>query len=88
VTNFATYVFVRYSTPLPTQKLIEVDESSTGELVRLRTYLPILKKFCEIGDLASALSLFKRMQTTQGVILEPETYVLLLASMAENRYFR
>lgn len=69
------------------KKLIEADKSSTGELVRLRTYLPILKKYCEIGQLGSALSLFKRMQTTPGVILEPETYILLLASMAEHRYF-
>jgi pentatricopeptide repeat protein len=72
---------------MSTQKSIEADESSEGELVRLRTYFPILKQYCEVGDMSSALSLFKRMQSTPGVMLEPETYVLLLASIAENKYF-
>lgn len=69
-----------------TKKSIEADESSK-ELMRLRTYIPILKQYCDTGDASAALSLFKRMQSTKGVILEPETYVLLLASIAENEYF-
>eukprot|EP00578_Thalassiosira_sp_NH16_P032595 CAMPEP_0181081076 /NCGR_PEP_ID=MMETSP1071-20121207/2912_1 /TAXON_ID=35127 /ORGANISM="Thalassiosira sp., Strain NH16" /LENGTH=947 /DNA_ID=CAMNT_0023162605 /DNA_START=375 /DNA_END=3216 /DNA_ORIENTATION=+ len=68
------------------QNSIEADQSS-DELMRLRTYLPILKHYCETGEIGSALSLFKRMQYTPGVILEPETYVLLIASIAENKYF-
>jgi len=68
------------------KKSIEADESSK-ELIRLRTYQPILKQYCDMGEISAALSLFKRMQSTPGVILEPETYVLLLASMTENKYF-
>eukprot|EP00571_Detonula_confervacea_P017315 CAMPEP_0172298480 /NCGR_PEP_ID=MMETSP1058-20130122/1116_1 /TAXON_ID=83371 /ORGANISM="Detonula confervacea, Strain CCMP 353" /LENGTH=981 /DNA_ID=CAMNT_0013007755 /DNA_START=554 /DNA_END=3496 /DNA_ORIENTATION=- len=68
------------------KKSIEADKSSK-ELIRLRTYLPILKQYCEEGEISSALSLFKRMQSTQGVILEPETYVMLIASIAENKWF-
>ena len=68
------------------QKSIEADEDSK-ELIRLRTYLPILKHYCDTGDVGNALSVFKRMQSTAGVILEPETYVLLLASIAENKWF-
>ena len=70
------------------QKSIEADEKS-NELIRLRTYLPILKAYCEKddADMTRALSLFKRMQSTPGTMLEPETYVMLLASIAENKYF-
>jgi len=68
------------------KKSIETDESSK-EMIRLRTYQPILKQYCDAGEISDALSLFQRMQSTSGVILEPETYVLLLASIAENKYF-
>ena len=65
---------------------IAADDSSE-ELIRLRTYLPILKEYCDKRDVGSALSVFKRMQTTEGVILEPENYILLLATIAENKFF-
>ncbi|KAL7533901.1 hypothetical protein ACHAXR_005517, partial [Thalassiosira sp. AJA248-18] len=68
------------------KKSIEADKESK-ESIRLRTYLPIFKQYCETGKISAALSLFKQMKSTQGVILEPETYVLLLASTAENGYF-
>jgi len=63
------------------------DDSTSKELIRLRTYIPILKYYCDNGELNHALSVFKQMQSTNGVILEPETYVLLLAAIAENRLF-
>ncbi|KAL7540471.1 hypothetical protein ACHAWF_006707 [Thalassiosira exigua] len=68
------------------KKYIAADESS-DEIVRLRTYLPIFKQYCDEGDVSSAVSVFRKMQTTPGVILEPENYVLLLATIAEKRGF-
>lgn len=71
--------------------LLEAFEKTIGndskEAIRLRTYLPILKKYCEVNDIGAALKVFKQMQATSTVILEPENYVLLLASIAENSYF-
>jgi pentatricopeptide repeat protein len=55
---------------------------------RLRTYLPILTLYCNNGDMSSALRMYRRMQETSEVIFEPDTYALLLGSLAENGYFR
>jgi len=57
-------------------------------LLRLRTYLPVLKAYCDQGDCDSALKLYHRMQNSPGVIMEPENYVLLFAALAENGYFK
>ena len=71
--------------------LLEAFEETIGndskEAIRLRTYLPILKKYCEVNDISAALKVFKQMQATSTVILEPENYVLLLASIAANGFF-
>ena len=75
------------------QELLEAFKNTIGEdpdnkeAIRLRTYLPILKQYCETNDISAALAVFKQMQNTATVILEPENYVLLLASIAENGYF-
>ena len=75
------------------QELLEAFKKTIGEddhnkeAIRLRTYLPILKQYCESKDVGAALEVFKQMQSTSTVILEPENYVLLLASIAENGYF-
>ena len=66
----------------------EFYKDSGKEVLRLRTYLPILKLYCEKGDVSSALSLFKIMRNTPTVLLEPENYVLLIATLAENGIFR
>eukprot|EP00986_Skeletonema_menzelii_P007083 scaffold2736_cov212-Skeletonema_menzelii.AAC.3 len=63
------------------------DDDDNKEAIRLRTYLPILKQYCESNDVGAALAVFKQMQSISTVILEPENYVLLLASIAENGYF-
>jgi pentatricopeptide repeat protein len=57
------------------------------ENIRLRTYQPILSLYLEQGDMASALSLFKRMRDIPSVISEPETYVQVIAALAEKGYF-
>jgi len=63
------------------------DDVDNKEAIRLRTYLPILKQYCESKDVGAALAVFKQMQSISTVILEPENYVLLLASIAENGFF-
>ncbi len=63
------------------------DDADNKEAIRLRTYLPILKQYCESKDVGAALAVYKQMQSISTVILEPENYVLLLASIAENGYF-
>ena len=60
---------------------------STLKNLRLRAYQPILKLYLDRGDVSSAMSLFKRMRETPSVILEAETYVQLIAAVAENGFF-
>ena len=66
-------------------------ESGSGgdgskEMVRLRTYLPILKLHCDNGDASSALSTYRSMQATDGVFFEPEAYVMVLSCLAQHGY--
>lgn len=60
---------------------------STDE-ARLRTYLPVLRLYCDQGNITCALKLFRRMRDSQLVFLEPENYVLLLSTLAENGCFK
>ena len=64
------------------------NQKKTKDDIRLRTYLPVLRLYCEQGEISSALKLFKRMRDTPTVLLEPENYVLVLSAIAENGYFR
>lgn len=73
--------------PEAAESLLDAFKSSDGEL-RLRTFMPVLKHYCEQGDVASALSLFKRMRAIPTVYLEPETYVLVISTVAEKGFFR
>ena len=65
-----------------------LDSFPSHDDARLRTFLPIVKLYCEQGDITSALRLFTRMRDEPTVTLEPENYVLLLSSMMENGCFR
>ena len=40
------------------------DDPNNKEAIRLRTYLPILKQYCETNDISAALAVFKQMQKT------------------------
>jgi len=57
---------------------------------RQRTFQPILAHYCTEGvdDMDSALRLFRQMRTSDGVFLDPDTYALLVASLARNGRFR
>lgn len=67
---------------------ILLDSFPTSSDAKLRTYLPVLKLYCEQANVASALRLFKRMRNEDSVRLESENYVLLLSTIAENGYFK
>eukprot|EP00522_Entomoneis_paludosa_P013426 CAMPEP_0172461178 /NCGR_PEP_ID=MMETSP1065-20121228/39579_1 /TAXON_ID=265537 /ORGANISM="Amphiprora paludosa, Strain CCMP125" /LENGTH=761 /DNA_ID=CAMNT_0013216419 /DNA_START=39 /DNA_END=2324 /DNA_ORIENTATION=- len=56
-------------------------------LSKLRTFNPILSHYCETDNMASALRLLKQMRESPGVILDSETYAMLLSSLASRGYF-
>jgi len=68
------------------KKATVVDESQ--DALKLRTYFPILKGYCDQGDCHSAVRLFKRMRESAGVQLESENHVLVISTLAENGYFK
>ena len=70
------------------EQLLETFAAKEGTVVRLRSYLPILSQYCQRGEVSSALKLFKRMRNTESVHLEPENYVMLISSLAEQGCFR
>jgi len=86
------------SISLRVKRLVSQGDATTAEFLldsfpssddaKLRTYLPVLKLYCEQGDVSSALKLFKMMRNEPKVRLEPENYVLLIATLAENGCFR
>lgn len=65
-----------------------LDSFPSNDDVKLRTYLPILKLYCEQGNVSSALQLFKRMRDEPSVRIEPENYILILSTLMENGCFR
>eukprot|EP00536_Pseudo-nitzschia_multiseries_P012511 jgi/Psemu1/244626/estExt_Genewise1.C_4820012 len=56
--------------------------------LRLRTYAPIYQAYLDDGDVSSAIQLFAKMKKAENVLLLTETYVQLIACIAENGYFR
>ena len=64
-----------------------LDSSELTEL-RHRTYQPILKIFLDNNEMMDALLLFKKMQDTPTCKIEPETYVQVIASLAEHGHFQ
>jgi hypothetical protein len=56
--------------------------------LRLRTYAPVYKAYLDDGDTSSAFNLFAKMKLGEFVLLQPETYVQLIACIAENGQFR
>uniref|UniRef100_A0A7S2KRS3 Uncharacterized protein n=1 Tax=Leptocylindrus danicus TaxID=163516 RepID=A0A7S2KRS3_9STRA len=56
--------------------------------LKLRTYLPVLKSYCDQALCDAALNLFTRMRKSPQTYLEPENYVLIISTLASNGYFR
>lgn len=67
-----------------------LDGIADGPLGKLRhrTTSPILKSYCEKGEIDSALRLYNRMRTTSRVKLFASTYADFIAAVAENGYFK
>lgn len=75
-------------TPPPPPPFLHHTLKQSDDDAKLRTYLPILKLYCEQEDVDAAFTLFHRMRDEPKVRLEPENYVLLLSTLAEGGYFR
>ncbi|KAL3783780.1 hypothetical protein ACHAW5_000603 [Stephanodiscus triporus] len=59
-----------------------------GQLLRHRTTSPILRLYCDVGDIDSALRLYRRMRDTSRVKMDASTYADFIAAVARNGYFR
>jgi len=65
-----------------------LDASMKSNDLRLRTYGPIYQAYLDQGDVSSAFQLFVKMKGAENVLLQTETYIQLIACIAENGYFR
>jgi pentatricopeptide repeat protein len=77
--------------------IVNIDDNLSPHIVwvfqksddlRLRTYAPIYQTYLDQGDVSSALKLFVKMRESENVTLQTETYIQLIACIAENGYFR
>eukprot|EP00977_Amphora_coffeiformis_P024453 scaffold15910_cov193-Amphora_coffeaeformis.AAC.7 len=55
--------------------------------LHLRSFLPVLRMYLESGEIESALRVYKKMRELSPVRLDAETYVNLIASIAEHGGF-
>jgi pentatricopeptide repeat protein len=62
--------------------------SQKKDELHFRTYKPVFDAYLDRGDVTSAFKLFVKMRQGASVQLQPETYVQLIACVAENGYFR
>jgi len=64
-----------------------IADGPLGQL-RHRTTSPILKLYCQRGEIDAALRLYHRMRTTSRVKMDAATYADFIAAVAEQGYFR
>jgi len=86
------------STGIHVRRLVQFGRANEAEALleatmksddlRLRTYAPIYQKYLEQGDVSSAFKLFVKMKERKNVTLQTETYIQLIACIAENGFFR
>lgn len=72
----------------PREAILQEGDEALSSWKRLRTYVPILQYYCDTGNMASALRLYREMQLSEGVILCAETYALVIAAAARHGWFR
>jgi pentatricopeptide repeat protein len=71
------------------QKLPNHDDPESVYLgLKLRTFLPLFQRYCQMGDAESMLRLYRRMQAEPRVYFDAEAYILLLSSLARHGYFK
>jgi pentatricopeptide repeat protein len=49
----------------------EAAAAADGNSLKLRTYLPVLRAYCDEENCSATLKLFTRMRNSPGVVLEP-----------------
>ena len=76
-----------YSTSLGSKDNIVKNNQCINQLGRLRTYMPLMEHYCEVGDLTSILRLYRKMQDSAFVHWDMDSYTLLLSSLARFGYF-
>jgi pentatricopeptide repeat protein len=54
---------------------------------RLRTFSPILARYCELKEFSKALRLYRQMHSLHGVVLDSDTYAQILSSLAAEGMF-
>jgi len=59
-------------------------QAEKEECKRLRSFIPIIKHYCDKGEAHSLLRVFKQMKDAQGVHFDSETYALIIGSLARN----
>ena len=79
--------------PSSSSTSLAIDDDDDGAavaqqlLLRHRTTSPILKLYCDQGDIDSAIRLYQRMRQTSRVKMDTATYVDFIAAVARNGYF-
>eukprot|EP00934_Nitzschia_sp_Nitz4_P004729 Nitzschia sp. Nitz4//scaffold205_size38804//13404//16468//NITZ4_007642-RA/size38804-augustus-gene-0.50-mRNA-1//1//CDS//3329541507//4719//frame0 len=58
------------------------------DIKRLRTYLPLLEHYCEIGDVPSLLRLLNGMKNAEGVHVDLKSYAMVLGALAKCGRFQ
>jgi hypothetical protein len=65
-----------------------LNEHSSSTALHLRAYSPLLRMYLEEGELGPALRVYKKMKDLSLVHLDADTYVSLIAGIAERGGFR
>lgn len=79
---------VDHDQPHEAEELLEEARLSHVPTLRLRAYVPVLRLYLDLGDIPSALSLYRRMiQDMPMVHLDVDTHVVMLAALAEQGWF-
>jgi len=65
----------------------ETTTEGASERRKLRTFVPILKYYCDEGDIVSALRLYSQMRESAAVHLDAETFGMLIGAAARHGWF-
>lgn len=92
VTENAIYLrikaLVAMGSPVNAEKLLTQLKDDGKECRRLRTFAPILKYYCNQGDIFSVLRLWTLIRAAPGAYLDAETYALILGTVASHGAFK
>jgi pentatricopeptide repeat protein len=63
-------------------------DGKSGELKKLRTFMPIMEYYCSVGDTSSIIRLFRQMRDASSVFFDAESFGLIIAGLAKHGSFR